>query len=446
MKQSKKAMLMSNLALDSYTLKPLKNGLLLKLKDGEEMDFDYVKSIEDDIKQAFNIDKNISIERANNRDILIKFVDNLKNYNISLNYLKKSKIFFGIDSNQNPVYVPINGATHYLIGGQSGSGKSVFQNLLIANFLFNINEIESLYLVDLKGGMVEFKRYAKFEKVNVIGELVELLSLTNELIKEMNSRYKEMAKDGVTKKEDEPIFLMIDEFASIKDMKLSIEKDEFKQLELNIRTLLAKARASNIKIFVASQRLTSDSIDTTVRSNFQSKILMKSDNKDSQKAVFGDLEWINERGLKVDKFQKGEYVFKDDYNQNIVHLKAPFVDDSFYLEVGAKLKEKTNQEVKAEPYPKPIIEDESKDKEVVVDKKELKNTDDKEALSSSSVPVASEEIVKRKELYNLAKKIEDDKKRKEIYKEIRAIKKTQENDISCSNQLEEIEKAISLTN
>jgi hypothetical protein len=441
--QAKKAMIMSNLSLDSYTLKPLKNGLLLKLKDGEEMNFKYVQSIKSDIKQAFNINKNISIERANKTDILIEFVDELQNYHISLKYLKKGQIFFGIDSTNTPIYVPILGATHYLMGGQSGSGKSVFQNLLIANFLFNINEFKALYLVDLKGGVVEFGRYAKFDKVSVIGELIELLHLTNELIEEMNNRYDEMSKIGITKKKDEPIFLMIDEFASIKDMKLTIDKEEFKQLELNIRTLLAKARASNIKIFVASQRLTADSIDTTVRSNFQSKILMKSDNKDSQRAVFGDLDWINEMGLKVDKFQKGEYVFKDDFNQDIYHLKAPFVPDDFYLSLKAKLKEKTEQEVKAEPYP--VIKDKSDDKEVAIDKKELKIEidEDKEALSSLDL---DKEIAKRKDLYNLTKKIEDDKKRKEIYKEIRAVKKLQENNISCIKELKEIEAVLTLTN
>ena len=107
-----------------------------------------------------------------------------------------------------------------------------------------------------------------------------------------------------------------------------MEKNENKELNNNIRTLLAKARASGIKFFIATQKATSDSIDTTVRENLQTKILLRTVSKDAQRAVLGGNEILDELGVSPSKFGKGRYIFFGEIIQDLV--QAPYIQDTFY--------------------------------------------------------------------------------------------------------------------
>ena len=297
-------------------------------KNDTKIDFNNYFNNRQDIEQFLNLEI-FKINRLPYNKISLTYKDTLKTFNFDSLMFKNKKIFIGNGFNNGKVYIDLKDLTHYFIVGQSGSGKSVFQNLLINNFIYNLDNLEKLILVDLKGG-VEFLQYKKVDKnkIIVIDSITKLNKLLNYLVDKMEKRYKTMVNKGLKNWNDKQIIIFIDEYASIKDQENLLEKDEKKELNLNLRTLLAKARASGIKFFIATQKGTSDSIDTTIRENLQTKILLRTISKDGQRAVLGGNEVIEELGVKPANFSKGRFIF---YGETIQDLaQAPYISEDFY--------------------------------------------------------------------------------------------------------------------
>jgi len=308
-------------------IEKFRNGEII-FKNYAGIDYKKYNDIKEQLEHFLNL-QIYKIDKIFPNKVAIKFKDPLEKFEFNQNYFKKDYIYFGKGFNSGDIYIHLKDLTHYLIVGQSGSGKSVFQNLLINNILYNLENVEKLYLVDLKAG-VEFTQYQKIdkEKIEVISDISQLLPLTNKLITIMNDRYKRMIEKDIKNWGGKPIIIFIDEYASIKDQAQNLEKNENKELNNNIRTLLAKARASGIKFFIATQKATSDSIDTTVRENLQTKILLRTVSKDAQRAVLGGKEIIEELGVDPAKFEKGRYIFFGEIIQDLV--QSPFIPDDFY--------------------------------------------------------------------------------------------------------------------
>jgi len=437
--------------LEGYKLKRRKDGLLFVIKRGEELDKKkFADENLENIRQIFSKffkEDEIVVERWKNRGFYIKKVK-LSVREFSLKMLKEGEVYFGKGLKNGDIYLKIGDLTHFLIVGQSGAGKSVFQNLLINQFVFNLkNGVEELYLVDLKGG-VEFLQYSKFKNVEVVTDVPQLLNLSRFLIKKMNERYKKMIEEGWKNWRGNQIIVLIDEYASVNDQAGLLEKEEEKELKNNLRTLLAKARASGIKFFIATQKATADSIDTTLRENLQSKILMRTVSKDAQKVVIAK-EQLEELGVEPARFRKGRFVL---FTEKILDLvQSPFIKENFYKEIE-KLrpdlvlqtdnrmyktdndfgqKDSSCCEVEADNFQNfEEIEAETSDNQ------SPKTAENKENLG------LKEAIKKRKELFNLVKKIKDEKLRKSLFKELRLIKKLQEQEgDTAAERLAKVEAA-----
>ncbi len=442
---------LSSLGLEGYKLKRRKDGLLFVIKRGEELDKKkFADENLENIRQIFSKffkEDEIVVERWKNRGFYIKKVK-LSVREFSLKMLKEGEVYFGKGLKNGDIYLKIGDLTHFLIVGQSGAGKSVFQNLLINQFVFNLkNGVEELYLVDLKGG-VEFLQYSKFKNVEVVTDVPQLLNLSRFLIKKMNERYKKMIEEGWKNWRGNQIIVLIDEYASVNDQAGLLEKEEEKELKNNLRTLLAKARASGIKFFIATQKATADSIDTTLRENLQSKILMRTVSKDAQKVVIAK-EQLEELGVEPARFRKGRFVL---FTEKILDLvQSPFIKENFYKEIE-KLrpdlvlqtdnrmyktdndfgqKDSSCCEVEADNFQNfEEIEAETSDNQ------SPKTAENKENLG------LKEAIKKRKELFNLVKKIKDEKLRKSLFKELRLIKKLQEQEgDTAAERLAKVEAA-----
>jgi ABC-type oligopeptide transport system ATPase subunit len=444
---------LSSLNLEGYRLKYRKNGLLFIVRRGEELD---KKKFEDEslenIRQVFSKffgDDEVVVERYKNRGFYIKKVKlNVAEFDVK--NIKKGQIYFGRGLKNGDIYLKIPELTHFLIVGQSGAGKSVFQNLLINQFIYNLkNGVEELYLIDLKGG-VEFLQYSKFKNVKVITDIPQLLNLSRFLIEKMDERYKRMIKKGWKNWKKEQIIIIIDEYASVQDQAGLLEKEEEKELKNNLRTLLAKARASGIKFFVSTQKATSDSIDTTLRENLQSKILMRTVSKDAQKVVIPK-EQIEELGVEPARFGKGRFVL---FTEKILDLvQSPFIEEDFYKKIEElrkdlvlqtdtriqKKKDESCHEAEADNF------EAFEDGEIGGTKKpEIKAeaSDNQSPKTSENVGYLEEAIRKRKYLFNCVKKIEDEKLRKTLFKELRVIKKIQEEEgQTAAERLAKVEAA-----
>jgi len=194
---------------------------------------------------------------------------------------------------------------HLLVAGSTGSGKSVLLHVLIANALRR-NDVD-LYLVDPKFG-VEFGKYAN--KASVANNYNEAITFLEELELLMNSRYKRMAKLGVSSIEQNPgLFtkklLIVDEVADLMLYDADKTNPNRGLFENKICSIAQKARASGIYLVLATQRPSVDVITGLIKSNFPARLACKVSTAVDSKVV---LDRIGAESL----LGRGDAILKND--------------------------------------------------------------------------------------------------------------------------------------
>jgi hypothetical protein len=241
--------------------------------------------------------------------------------------LRKGEVLFGFDQMTGaPYHVPLTKLTHVLVGGQSGVGKSVLLNQCLRSLLANLDVIDELVLVDLKGG-VELSRYKRLSpKIRFIKHYDELPELTENLVATMYQRLDDLEQRGELAVKSGFRIVIIDEFAAIQQrtFKGKEEKERHQTLLANLNLLSQQARAAGIKLWAQLQKPTSDNMDTSFRTNLQSVLCFFMPSKLNAASMFGELD-----GLPADptKLGKGEFVFRDDGQNRTVLLKAAYCDE-----------------------------------------------------------------------------------------------------------------------
>ena len=217
-----------------------------------------------------------------------------------------------------------------IIGG-TGSGKSNFINGIILSLLRNIKQIQKMYLIDLKSG-IEFNRYKDINpnKVDVFSKgtsPTKLLEALKEVEAEMCLREQYMSDVGIVQYPDNPIFIIIDEYAQIELMPGKgaemRAKDDILDLLVRIGT---KARSANIKLIVQTQN--PRAVQEELKSNLMSRVLLKTSKSADLSLTIQDEDMAYDLGLKHISFDKGRFIFED-YNDGdtiMTELQFPFID------------------------------------------------------------------------------------------------------------------------
>jgi len=285
----------------------------------------------DDIKQFLNVEF-LRIKRHGRKSVMLEIADTLKTFEINnnnyLNYYKKDFIYFGKNDKNENIYKKINDMKHLLIVGQSGAGKSVLVNNLINSLIFNNVK---MYLIDLKGG-VEFNKYNKYAEV--IDNLDDLQKFLDNLVKIMNERLKRMKEKGETFSSEKPIFAIFDEIQSINDNKEILGKKNYDKIVGQLQELLAKARATNIKVWILTQK--PDNLNTNIRNNIQLKIIMKLNNNTALQTALGGSykEIIDKIGIYPKYFTPGKFLFENETDQGVKYeyMQSPYINNLNFLE------------------------------------------------------------------------------------------------------------------
>ena len=177
---------------------------------------------------------------------------------------------------------------HVLLGGSSGSGKSVLLKLLLIQCL---KKGADVYISDFKGG-VDFSR-AWHEKCRMCFDesvLLELLaSLTDEL-QRRKSAFREVAcanidaYNSATNANLKRVIFACDEVAEVLDKTgLSKEKKEVvSQIESHLSVIARQGRAFGMHLVLATQRPSADILSGQIRSNIDCRICGRADNILSQ--------------------------------------------------------------------------------------------------------------------------------------------------------------------
>jgi S-DNA-T family DNA segregation ATPase FtsK/SpoIIIE len=193
----------------------------------------------------------------------------------------KAKLLFplGKDIAGAPVWVNLESLPHLLIGGATGSGKSVCINSLIVSILYrDLSEEVKFLLIDPK--TVELVDYSGIPHLLFppITEIKQANSALEWVVQEVKRRYQQFSQAGVRdiasfnskmKSENEPIIpylvVIIDELADL--MMLAGTG-----LEKTICRIAQLARATGIHLVVATQRPSVDVITGLIKANFPSRI------------------------------------------------------------------------------------------------------------------------------------------------------------------------------
>ncbi|HHF99094.1 MAG TPA: DNA translocase FtsK [Candidatus Aerophobetes bacterium] len=192
---------------------------------------------------------------------------------------KKGKLFFPLGKNVagETVWVNLETLPHLLIGGSTGSGKSVCINSILVSLLYRATPEEVKFLlIDPK--TVELVDYAEIPHL-IFPPVKDFKTATKALdwvVQEMMQRYEEFNKEGVrniagfnqTRKGDEImpfLIVVIDELADL--MMLAGAK-----LEKTLCRIAQLGRATGIHLVVATQRPSVDVITGLIKANFPSRI------------------------------------------------------------------------------------------------------------------------------------------------------------------------------
>ena len=235
----------------------------------------------------------------------------------------KLPIALGKNISGKPIVGDLSLMPHLLIAGTTGSGKSVCINTIILSLLYRHTPDRCKFiLIDPK--MLELSTYEGIPHLlcPVITEAKKAASVLGWVVKEMESRYRLMTKEGVRNidsynaKHRLPmpyIVVVVDEMS---DLMLVAGKE----IENYIQKLSQMARAAGIHIIMATQRPSVDVITGTIKANFPTRISFQVTSKIDSRTILG------EQGAEQ-LLGKGDMLYMSSANR-IVRIHAPFVSDS----------------------------------------------------------------------------------------------------------------------
>ena len=246
----------------------------------------------------------------------------------------KLPIALGKNISGIPVVGDLASMPHLLIAGTTGSGKSVCINTIILSLLYRHPPDKCKFiLIDPK--MLELSTYEGIPHLlcPVITEAKKAASVLGWVVKEMESRYRLMTKEGVRNIDGYNskhslampyIVVVVDEMS---DLMLVAGKE----IENYIQKLSQMARAAGIHIIMATQRPSVDVITGTIKANFPTRISFQVTSKIDSRTILG------EQGAEQ-LLGKGDMLYMSSANR-IVRIHAPFVSENEIEKINNYLRE-----------------------------------------------------------------------------------------------------------
>ena len=343
-----------------------------------------IKRLEADLSLNLG-SKIINIEQVPNRSLLGIEVERNDKKIVALGELldtdefknaeSKSIIALGQEMNGYNKFVDLEDASHMLISGTTGSGKSMCLHSIINSILYKANPNEvKLLMIDTKAVELSLYNGIPHLLVPVITDYKKVSGILAWAIYEMENRYKLIINKGVkdfngynkfteSSEKLSQIVIIIDEYADL------IENDK-NTIEEYIYKLTQRARKVGIYVIIATERPSTNIISGTIKANIPTRIALKTVSQADSKIIIdvtgaekllgnGDMlyysigiskpiriqgSYINdEQIINVVQFLKGKYDTSDmhiletiednadTYNENQVNDEEdidPFLDDA----------------------------------------------------------------------------------------------------------------------
>ena len=235
----------------------------------------------------------------------------------------KLPIALGKDISGLPITGDLSSMPHLLIAGTTGSGKSICINTIILSLLYRHPPDKCKFiLIDPK--MLELSTYEGIPHLlcPVITEAKKAASVLGWVVKEMESRYRLMTKEGVRNIDgyNNNLKLPMPYIVVIVDEMSDLMLVAGKEIENYIQKLSQMARAAGIHIIMATQRPSVDVITGTIKANFPTRISFQVTSKIDSRTILG------EQGAEQ-LLGKGDMLYMSSANK-IVRIHAPYVSEN----------------------------------------------------------------------------------------------------------------------
>jgi len=211
-----------------------------------------------------------------------------------------------------PVTVNLANIPHILLGGATGSGKSVLLKLLLMQAIRKGAEVS---IADFKGG-VDFPP-AWHKRCWMCFDEQDLLVLLTGLVEELHRRKELFASTGkpnidqynvATENDLHRIIFACDEVAEVLDRTglTKEQKEVVSQIENRLATIARLGRAFGIHLLLATQRPDANLISGQIRNNLNCRICGRADNILSQ-LILDSTDAANQ----IPKDAKGRFMLHD---------------------------------------------------------------------------------------------------------------------------------------
>lgn len=242
------------------------------------------------------------------------------------------KVVLGQNTDGEIIIKDLVDMTHLLIAGQTGSGKSVFLNTVIASIINNKNT--DFIMVDTK--KVELSVYHNLNSLlfPVCTNCEQTIVALNWVVTEMTKRYSLFEKNGVRnikeynelhKKKMNRIVIIVDELA---DLMMTSTKE----VEGLICRIAQLSRASGIHLVIATQRPSHEILTGLLKANLPTRIAFAVNTKVNSRVIL-------DRNGAEELLGKGDMLFLNG-NGDIERLQSTFITTEEVIElVGSANKE-----------------------------------------------------------------------------------------------------------
>lgn len=178
---------------------------------------------------------------------------------------------------------------HLLIGGTTGSGKSVLSKSILASLAarYSPNDLQFI-LLDPKG--TELTQYASSNYcLKYAQDYSASTSVLEKLVAIMEDRYVQLSKAGYSSWNDyrrthsnEPfVVVLIDELVDL------LLQDKKKDMYVSLTRLLQKARAAGIHIVANTQRPSAKVVDGVLKANMPTQIALRTTSHYDSRIIIG---------------------------------------------------------------------------------------------------------------------------------------------------------------
>lgn len=180
--------------------------------------------------------------------------------------------------------IPIS---HIAVSGVTGAGKTQLVGYLLIELL---KRKSKLVLIDPKySDLYSLKKYIP----DTYARPTEIAAALRIIIEKMNQRYEhhnsEWGKDyrnyGLN-----PVFVIIDEAASLLGTSFA-DRETREEIQSRLLELILRGRQAGFFLMLASQRFSSEWIDTSLRAQFTSRFLLGETDRESFKMLFPMLDY-----------------------------------------------------------------------------------------------------------------------------------------------------------